>query len=80
MAQLVAHKTSNLEVAGSIPAEGVNMLTAYGTDISFINDENWIVVTANCNNEPYNCSACYINHVKVFATNPYGGIVFQHTE
>ena len=73
MAQLVARKTSNLEVAGSIPAEGVNMLTAYGTDISFINDENWIVVTANC-------SACYINHVKVFATNPYGGIVFQHTE
>lgn len=68
MAQLVAHKTSNLEVAGSIPAEGVNMLTAYGTDISFINDE------------PYNCSACYINHVKVFATNPYRGIVFQHTE
>lgn len=55
--------------------------TADGTDISFINSESWDGITAICNNETYNCSTCYINHIKVFATSPiFGGIVFQPVE
>ena len=50
--------------------------TADGTDISFINDGNWVVTTATCNNY----STCYINRIEVFVTYTGGGIVFQHTE